>query len=103
MNLIVKKILLIGFLLLLTACVHYPSRPAYYAAPAYRSAYVIEQRSYYGPSPQRYERHYRRPDRVYLPRPSIHHQHNISPRWHNNAPKQQHERERPHEGRKNRR
>ncbi|MFU8789484.1 MAG: hypothetical protein ACNA7G_10665 [Methylobacter sp.] len=106
MNSSAKKILLIVFVSLLTACVHYPRQPVYYPAPAYRGGYIIEQRNYYGPSPRYYERRYLAPrpnryERGYLdPRPSRHeknyrpnlpshrpYKNEARPRWQNHAPK----------------
>ncbi|MDP3590166.1 MAG: hypothetical protein Q8R54_06460 [Methylobacter sp.] len=58
MNSIIKKTLLIGFALLLSACVHYPQRYSYYSGhDAYSSGYIMH-RNHYGERPHYYDNGY---------------------------------------------
>lgn len=55
MNSLIKKILLVGFSLLLSACVHYPQRYSYYSGhDAYDSGYIMH-RNHYGERPRYYD------------------------------------------------
>jgi hypothetical protein len=60
MNSIIKKMLLVSFALLLSACVHYPQRYSYYSGhDAYDSGYIMH-RNQYGERPRYYDNGYGR-------------------------------------------
>ncbi|MFI3157528.1 MAG: hypothetical protein QX199_15380 [Methylococcaceae bacterium] len=83
MNSITRKMLLIGFALLLCACVRYPSYYSYYPGyEVYSSGYIITHRNYYGIRPYRYDNGYRYGN-AYFPHHHYYDQHHALPRWNN--------------------
>ena len=86
MNSITKKMLLIGFALLPSACAHYPQQYSYYPGnAAYSSGYTIMHRNYYGERPDHYDNGYRQGN-AYFPHHHRHDQHMFSHRWGNDHP-----------------
>lgn len=79
MNTIAKKTLLIGFALLLSACVHYPQQHqqhSYYPSTrGYSSGYTIMHRNYYGERPDHYQRGHGRTDYSHHDRHDRHDRH----------------------------
>ncbi len=84
--------LLVGFALLSTACVHYPQQYSYYPDyGGYSSGYTIMHRNYYGERPDHYDHGH---DRAYFPHHYRHDQHSIQPRRGNNYPRHRHQHDR---------
>lgn len=93
MNIIAKKILLIGFALLPCACVHYPRQNTYYPGnDAYSSGYTIMHRNYYRERPDHYDNGYR-PGQAHFPNHQHHDRYNAPPHWSNDysGHRQQHQ------------
>lgn len=98
MNTIAKKTLLIGFALLLSACVHYPQQHqqhSYYPSTrGYSSGYTIMHRNYYGERPDHYQRGHGRADYSHHDRHDRHDQYNAIPRRGSNYQNRQQQRDR---------
>ncbi len=87
MDSIIKKMLLTGFALLLSACVPYPQRYSYYSGhDAYSSGYIMH-RNHYGERPDHYDNGYDR-GRAYFP---PHYQHNDHDHYDNDGNYRQHD------------
>lgn len=101
MNTIAKKTLLIGFVLLLSACVHYPQQQySYYPSTrGYSSGYTIMHRNYYGERPDHYQRGHGRADYSHHNR---HNQYNTIPRRGSNYQNRQQQRNRSNSSSNNR-
>ncbi|MGZ8943348.1 MAG: hypothetical protein ACXW00_11310 [Methylobacter sp.] len=99
MNSITKKMLLIGVVLLLSACAHDSHQYAYYPSnTAYSSGYTIMHRNYYGERPDHYDNGYRQ-ENNHFPHQHHHDQYSAKQRWGGNyqAPRhQQHDRDHDH-------
>ncbi|MDP1664738.1 MAG: hypothetical protein Q8L79_06370 [Methylobacter sp.] len=94
MNSIAKKMLLIGFALLSSACAHHPQQYSYYPGnTAYSSGYTIMHRNYYGERPDHYDNGYRQGN-AYFSHPHRREQHSVKPRWSNNRPESGHRHDR---------
>ncbi|WP_040580819.1 hypothetical protein [Methylobacter tundripaludum] len=97
MNSITKKMLLIGFALLPSACAHYPQQHSYYPGnAAYSSGYTIMHRNYYGERPDHYDNGYRQGD-AYFSHHDHHDQHSVQRQWGNNHPESRHQHDRGHD------
>jgi len=67
MNSIIKKMLLVSFALLLSACVHYPQQYSYYSGyGSYGGGYIMH-RNHYGERPYYYDNGYGRGNAYFSP------------------------------------
>ncbi len=85
MNSIAKKMLLVVFVLLPSACAHYPQHYAYYPG---NSGYTIMHRNYYGERPDYYSHGYN----GYFPH-HHHDQYRGQSHWGNGYPRRHHNRD----------